>query len=205
MPAVCAEVCEYSLKSKCNALWNYIKQRSIAACDLLCLRGRCCDSIEPSKTPSNQTQPPHSNRDAKNAIRRRAGIYAMLTLAITRLARETFQSEIRHRRQLGVHCIVSICVLLRFCHAQFRSAFVRHLSHAQLRPSSTFMRLSGYDTSRPMARALSIQNRSCSEVFSVIKPMPTVCAESDEYCLKSKCNALWNQIKQRSTDACVLR
>ncbi len=33
----------------------------------------------------------------------------VLTLAITRLARETLQSEIRHRRQLGVHCIV-ICV-----------------------------------------------------------------------------------------------
>ena len=45
----------------------------------------------------------------------------MLTLAITRLARVTLQSEIRRRRQLGVHCIVSICVLLQFCHAQFEA------------------------------------------------------------------------------------
>jgi hypothetical protein len=35
--------------------------------------------------------------------------------------------------------------------------------------------------------------------------MPTVCAEFDQHCFKSKCNALWNQIKQRSIAACVLR
>jgi hypothetical protein len=34
MPTVCAEFSEYCLKSKCNALWNHIKQRSIAAFDL---------------------------------------------------------------------------------------------------------------------------------------------------------------------------
>ena len=141
-------------------------QRSITACVLrfivfFCvICGHYCDSIQPSQTLSNQMRPPRSDSDAKNAILRRAEIYAMLTLAITRLARATLQSEIRHRRQLGVHCIVSICVLLRFCHAQFRSAFVRHPSHAQLRPSSMFMRLSGYDTSLPMARALSVQSRS---------------------------------------------
>jgi hypothetical protein len=34
--------------------------------------------------------------------------------------------------------------------------------------------------------------------------MPTVCAEFDEHCLESKCNALWNQIKQRWIAACDL-
>ena len=51
----------------------------------------------------------------------------------------------------------SICVSLRFSHAQFPNAFVRHLLHAQLNPSSTFMRLSGYGTSLAMARALNVQ------------------------------------------------
>jgi hypothetical protein len=55
-----------------------------------------------------------------------------------------------------VHCFVSMCVLLRFCYAQLRNAVFEHLRHAQPRPSSTFMRLSGYDTSRPTSRALTV-------------------------------------------------
>ena len=38
---------------------------------------------------------------------REASSLHVLTTAITRLARVTLQSEIRHRRQLGVHCVVS--------------------------------------------------------------------------------------------------
>ena len=123
---------------------------------MLCLCDGC--SASQPNDPSNRYGNRCCTRDSskRDLAKRIVG----RTLAITRLARETLQSEIRHRRQLGVHCIVSICVLLRFCHAQFRSAFVEHLLHAQLRPSSTFMRLSGYDTSLPMARALRMQNRS---------------------------------------------
>ena len=128
----------------------------------------------------------------------------MLTHAITRLARVTIHVN-PGGSPTRVHCIVSICVSLRFNHAQFASAFVRHLFHAQRHPSSTFIWLSGYDTSRPMARALSPYNLRGSEDFSVVQPVPTVCAEFDEHCLKTKCNALRNQIKQRSIAACVLR
>jgi hypothetical protein len=59
-----------------------------------------------------------------------------------------------------VHFLVSISVLLRFCHAQFPNALVEHLLHAQLRPSRTLMQLSGYDTSRPMARALNMHSKN---------------------------------------------
>ena len=56
-----------------------------------------------------------------------------------------------------VHPFVRIAFSLRFCHALYSSTFVRHLSHAQLHPTSTFVQLSGYDTSRPMARPLNVR------------------------------------------------
>jgi hypothetical protein len=59
-----------------------------------------------------------------------------------------------------VHFLVSISVLLRFCHALFANALVEHLLHAQLRPSRTLMQLSGYDTSRPTARALNMHSKN---------------------------------------------
>ena len=79
----------------------------------------------------------------------------MLTFAITGLARVIVHVK-TGCSPTPVHCIVSICVLLRFYHAQFRSVFVRQLFHTQLRPSSTFMRLSGYDTSCPTASAMPV-------------------------------------------------
>jgi hypothetical protein len=106
---------------------SFIVRSPLAFCDssvFICvIRGQQCDSIQPSPAFSNQTQQPRSNRDAKNAIRRRAEIYAMLTFAITGLARVIVNVK-TGRSPAPVHCIVSICVLLRFCHAQFRRAFV---------------------------------------------------------------------------------
>ncbi len=75
MQTVGAEFDEHCLESKCNALWNQIKQRWIAACDLCfirVIRGQQCDSIQPSKTSNNRTSPPRSPSKAKNAIPRRA-------------------------------------------------------------------------------------------------------------------------------------
>lgn len=77
------------------------------------------------------------------------------TLAITGLARVIVHVK-NGRSPAPMHCFVSICVLLRFCHAQSRCDSVEHLFHAQLKPSSTFMRLSGYDTSRPTASAMPV-------------------------------------------------
>ena len=44
---------------------------------------------------------------------------------------------------------------MRFSHAQFRIAKVRHLSHNQLHPGLTFMPSSRYDTSYPVTSASS--------------------------------------------------